>query len=478
MTLFAAPNASEAGLPKCPTGIRGLDEITYGGLPRGRPTLLCGAAGSGKTLLASEFIVRGATQYEEPGVIVLFEETAPELAANVRSLGFDLEDLVATKRVVIDHVHIEPAEIEETGDYDLDGLFIRLGHAIDSIGARRVVLDTIEMLFAGLSNTGILRAELRRLFRWLKDRGVTAIITAERGDGKLTRQGLEEYVADCVILLDHRTVDQVATRRIQIVKYRGGRHGTNEYPFLIAEDGVDILPITSVGLDHVASTDRVATGISGLDRMLGGRGVYRGSSILVSGAAGTGKSTIAACFVDAACRRGERCVYFAFEESRSQIVRNMRSIGVDLDRWVKAGLLEFHVARPTMHGLETHVATIQKIVRDVAPAVVVMDPITNFLGIGNADRVKKMLTRVVDFLKLCGVTALFTSLRADTVDNDDSGVSSLIDCWILVRNAEYDGDRQRGIYVLKSRGMNHSSRVSRLEITDHGIQITTEETKR
>ena len=474
MTSSDPPKSRESAVPKCATGIRGLDEITNGGLPRGRPTLVCGGAGSGKTLLASEFIIRGAAQYDEPGVIVLFEETAEELSDNVRSLGFDLDDLVAKRRAVIDHIRVEPAEIEESGEYDLEGLFIRLGHAIESIGARRVMLDTIEMLFGGLSNQGILRAELRRLFRWLKDRRVTAIVTAERGDGKLTRQGLEEYVADCVVVLDHRTIDQIATRRIQVVKYRGGRHGTNEYPFLIAEDGIDILPITSVGLEHTASTERMPTGIEGLDRMLGGRGVYRGSSIMVSGTAGTGKSSIATSFVDAACRRGERSLYFAFEESQSQILRNMRSIGIDLAPWVNAGLLQFHVARPTMHGLETHVAIIQKAVRDFEPAVVIMDPITNFLGIGAVMRVKQTFTRLVDFLKLRGATALFTSLGDAGVGHDD-GVSSLIDTWIAVRTLEHDANRQRGLCVIKSRGMDHSGQTCRLQLTGRGVEVLTAE---
>jgi circadian clock protein KaiC len=366
-----------AGILKAPTGIAGLDEITAGGLPAGRPTLICGAAGCGKTLMAMEFLVRGATEFGEPGVFMSFEEGVQELTENVRSLGFDLDELMEQEKLVVDYVHVERSEIEETGEYDLEGLFIRLGFAIDSIGARRVVLDTLEVLFGGLQNEAVIRSELRRLFRWLRDKGVTAVITGERGEGTLTRHGLEEYVSDCVILLDHRVTDQLATRRLRVVKYRGSIHGTNEYPFLIDEDGIDVLPVTSLALEHAASSQRISTGIPGLDQMLGGKGYYRGSSVLVSGRAGTGKTSLSAHFVDAACRRGERCIYFAFEESRSQVVRNMRSIGVDLQPWVDNGRLLFHAARPTQHGLERHLVNMYKAIRDIQPQAVIVDPRTS-----------------------------------------------------------------------------------------------------
>ena len=403
-------NPKNRSLPKAPTGIQGLDEITGGGLPRGRPTLVCGSAGCGKTLLAMEFLVRGATEFGEPGVFMAFEETAEELAQNVRSLGFDLEDLAEQNKLLVDFVRVERSEIEETGEYDLEGLFIRLGHAIDSLGAKRVVLDTLETLFGGLSNAAILRAELRRLFRWLKDKGVTAIITGERGDGTLTRHGLEEYVSDCVIVLDHRVTEQLSTRRLRIVKYRGTTHGTNEYPFLIDENGISVLPVTSLGLSQEASDERISTGIPRLDAMLGGKGVYRGSSVLISGTAGTGKTSLAAHFADATCRRGERCLYFAFEESESQLVRNMRSIGLDLAPWSKKGLLRFHATRPSAYGLEMHLATLHKLVNEFEPRVVVVDPITTFLGAGTSVEAESMLMRLIDFLKAQQITAMFTSL--------------------------------------------------------------------
>ena len=374
-------------LPKSPTGIQGLDEIMGGGLPKGRPTLICGGAGCGKTLIAMEFLVRGARQFNEPGVFMAFEETAKDLTQNVASLGFDLKDLIARKKILLDFVYIERSEIEMTGEYDLEGLFIRLGQAIDSIGAKRVVLDTIESLFSGLPNPLILRAELRRLFRWLKDKGVTAIITGERGDETLTRQGLEEYVSDCVIMLDHRVVEQVTSRRLRVVKYRGSTHGTNEYPFLIDENGILVLPVTSLGLKNTASTDRLRTGIARLDTMLGGAGCYRGSSVLVSGTAGTGKSSIAAHFAEAACRRGERALYFAFEESPSQIMRNMRSIGIDLEPWVQKDLLRFHATRPTFTGLEMHLTMIHKAVNVFKPQVVIVDPLSSFVMGGNKTEV-------------------------------------------------------------------------------------------
>ncbi|MGH7832091.1 MAG: circadian clock protein KaiC, partial [Candidatus Binatia bacterium] len=356
MALSRSNDHREKTLPKAPSGIQGLDEITFGGLPKGRPTLLCGSAGCGKTLLSMEFLIRGALRYNEPGVFVAFEETAEELAKNVASLGYDLGDLVARKKLIVDYVYLERSDIEETGEYDLEGLFVRLGHAINSIRARRVALDSLEAIFSAFSNQFILRAELRRLFRWLKEKGVTAVITAERGDGTLTRHGLEEYVSDCVIVLDHRVNDQISTRRVRILKYRGSVHGTNEYPFLIGKEGFSVLPITSVGLQHEVSNERISSGVQRLDAMLGGKGYYRGSSILISGTAGTGKSSLCAHFVDAACRRRERCLYVSSEESPPQIIRNMRSIGLALAPWVEKGLLQFQAVRPTFYSLEMHLA--------------------------------------------------------------------------------------------------------------------------
>ena len=467
------PPSAIRGLAKCPTGVQGLDEITGGGLPRGRPTLVCGAAGSGKTLLALEFLVRGATDYHEPGVFMAFEETADELTKNVTSLGFNLPALISRKQLYVDYVHVERTEIEETGEYDLEGLFIRLGHAIDSIGAKRVVLDTVESLFAALPNMLVLRAELRRLFRWLKDKGVTAIITAEQGSGTLTRHGLEEYVSDCVVRLDHRVTDQISTRRLRIVKYRGSVHGTNEYPFLINERGFLVLPITSLGLQHPASTERISTGIARLDTMLSGRGYFRGSTVLVSGTAGTGKTSLAARFADAACRRGERCLYFAFEESMHQITRNMRSIGLNLRPWLDKGRLQFHAWRPTLFGLEQHLATMDRMIDTFRPHVVVIDPITNFVSVGEVTAAKSMLMRLVDALKLRQITTLCTSLTAadGALEHTPVDISSLMDTWLVLRDIELNGERNRGLYILKSRGMAHSNQIREVLITDHGIEL-------
>jgi len=471
MEPFLSPAA--AGIRKAPTGIVGLDEITAGGLPAGRPTLVCGSAGCGKTLLAMEFLVRGATAYDEPGVFMSFEESAEELAENVRSLGFDLEGLIRREKLVVDYVHVERSEIEETGEYDLEGLFLRLGYAIDSIGARRVVLDTLEILFGGLENQGILRAELRRLFRWLKEKGVTAVVTGERGEGTLTRHGLEEYISDCVILLDHRVTEQLANRRLRVVKYRGSLHGTNEYPFIIDERGIEVLPITSLRLAHAAVTERVSSGVSELDDMLGGEGYYRGSSVLVSGRAGTGKTSLGAHFVAAACRRGERCIYFAFEESMSQVVRNMRSIGIDLEPWIRQGLLEFHASRPTLNGLERHLVTMHKTIRVLQPRVVVVDPVTNFVSVGSSGEVSSMLIRLIDFLKTRQITSLFTSLTRGGKDLEltDVGISSLMDTWLLVRETEANGERGRVLQVIKSRGMAHSSQLQGFLLTDQGVRL-------
>lgn len=467
-------NAARRALPKAPTGVEGLDQITVGGLPRGRPTLVCGAAGCGKTLLAVEFLVRGATEFGEPGVLVAFEETPEELAANVRSLGFDLDALVAEKKLVIEHIKIDRAEFEENGEYDLEGLFIRLRYAIDSVGAKRVVLDTIETLFGGLSNEGILRNELQRLFRWLKDDGLTAVITAERGEGTLTRRGLEEYVSDCVILLDHRVIDQVSTRRLRIVKYRGTAHGTNEYPFLIDESGFSVLPITTQTLDHPASDEQLSTGIADLDAMLSG-GPYRGTAVLISGTAGTGKSSIAAHFADASCRRREKCLYLAFEESVNQITRNMRSIGLDLAPWVKKDLLRFASGRPTLVGLEMHLALTHRLVKEFEPKLVIVDPISNLADSGTLRDASAMLTRLLDFLKSRGITGVFTSLTNGGAVREatDIGISSVIDTWLLVRDIELGGERNRGIYVLKSRGMQHSNQIREFSLSDRGVELRT-----
>ena len=460
-------------LLKCPTGIQGLDEITGGGLPRGRPTLVCGGAGCGKTLLAVEFLVRGAAQFDEPGVFMAFEETEAELTANVASLGFDLAGLVRRGKIVIDYVHVERSEAQESGDYDLEGLLVRLNHAIDSIGAKRVVLDTLEVLFASLPNEAILRAELRRLFRWLKEKGVTAVITAERGRESLTRHGLEEYVSDCVIVLDHRVYDQIATRHLRVMKYRGALHGTNEFPFLIGDEGISVLPITSLGLNHKVSNERIGTGIPRLDAMLGGQGFFRGSSILLTGTPGTGKTIISANFAQAAARRGERVLFFSFVESPSQIIRNMHSIGLRLEPLVKRGLLRFHSARPSLYGLEMHLATMFKEITAFQPHVVIMDPITSLMDAGTPSEGKGMVTRLIDYLKAGQVTTLFTSLTqgGHILQESESAMSSLMDSWLSLQDFEGNGERNRVLYVLKARGMAHSNQIREFLISDHGIDL-------
>jgi circadian clock protein KaiC len=461
-------------LRKSPTGIRGLDEITNGGLPAGRPTLVCGAAGCGKTLLAMEFLVRGASLYNEPGVFVAFEETSEELADNVASLGFDLKALIASKKLLVDHVQVDRSELEETGEYDLEGLFIQLGYVIDSIKAKRVVLDTIEGLFAGLPNHGIVRTEIRRLFRWLKKKGVTVIMTGERGDGTLTRYGLEEYVSDCVISLDHRVVDQVTTRRIRVVKYRGTMHGTNEYPFLIDTDGISIWPITSVQIELTASHERIPTGIERLDTMLGGKGFYRGSSILLSGTAGTGKTSVAATFAEAACRRGEKCLYVSYEESPLQIMRNMASIGISLSQWVKQSILQFQTVRPFHFGLEMHLARLIKLIAEFEPEVVIVDPISGLDTSGTSLEVKAALMRLVDYLKQKGITAMLTDLKMDeaVLQRTDAAISSLVDTWLVLRDLENNGERNRGLHILKARGIGHSNQVREFVLSETGIQLT------
>ena len=468
-----APIASSDVLKKIPTGIAGLDEITGGGLPAGRPTLVCGSAGCGKSLLGVEFLIRGALEFSEPGVLMTFEESADDIKKNVASLGFNVTELVAKKKLIIDQVRVERNEIEENGEYDLEGLFIRLGHAIDSLKARRVVLDTIETLFSGLSNQAILRSELRRLFGWLKERGMTTIITGERGDGTLTRQGLEEYVSDCVILLDHRVNGQISTRRLRVVKYRGSTHGTNEYPFLIDEKGFSVLPITVTSMDYKVSSERVPSGIPALDEMLGGKGFYRGSAILLSGTAGTGKTSMAAHLAGATCRRGERCMFFSFEESPAQIMRNMREIGLDLQKHVRKGFLQFQSARPTVHGLEMHLVRMHKMIAQFNPSTVLVDPVSNLQKAGSLDDSTNMLIRLVDFLRQKNITAFLISLSSGGkfLEATDEGLSSMVDTWLLLRDIEAGGERNRLLYVLKARGMAHSNQVREFLITAKGIQL-------
>ena len=462
---------------KVPSGIKGLDDITCGGLPKGRPALVSGGPGCGKTLFAMEFITRGITDYNEPGVFVAFEEKIDDLKRNFISMGFDLDKLSSQKKLILDYIMIDCSEIEETGEYDLEGLFIRLGSMIDEIGAKRVAIDTLEALFSGFTNEAILRSELRRFFLWLKDKGVTSVVTGERGDHTITKYGLEEYVADCVITLDHRITNQIATRRLRIVKYRGSIHGTDEYPFLISTDGISVLPITSISLTHKASDERFSSGIPRLDTMLGGKGFYRGSSILISGQAGTGKTSIASTFIDAACRRNEKCLFFIFEESESQLMRNMRSIGIDLEPWVTKGLLKFHAVRPTAYSLEMHLSMVLKLVEEFKPKVVAVDPISNLYPIGEDVQVHSMLMRLIDFMKSFLVTGVFTNLSTDGISETNAleptemHVSSLMDGWLILKNVESDGERNRTFSIIKSRGMSHSNQLREFVLSDEGIQL-------
>ena len=466
-------SASVPGLLKAPTGITGFDEISAGGLPRGRTSIVCGGPGCGKTMLGLEFLVRGAEQFGEPGVLLAFEETPQEMTQNVASLGFDLTRLCERKKLFLDFVRIEPSEIHETGDYDLEGLFLRLQHAVDSVGAKRVVLDTLEALFSGFDNEALLRAELRRLFRWLKDRGLTTVVTAEKGEGALTRHGLEEYVSDCVILLDHRIEEQISTRRLRIVKYRGTSHGADEFPFLIDQNGLSVLPLTSLALNHKVSKERVSTGVPDLDAMMQGKGYYRGGTVLVTGTAGSGKSTLAAHFADACCRRGERCLYIGFEESTSQVFRNAASVGIDLNYGVKKGLLFHEAWRPTQYGMEMHLLRIHKLLEEIKPQSVVLDPISNLIASSTVGNVHSMLMRLIDFLKGRGVTTVLTSLTrgGEHLEATNEHISSLVDTWILLRDMEQNGERNRCLYVLKSRGMAHSNQLREFVITDRGIRL-------
>jgi circadian clock protein KaiC len=459
-------------LQKAPTGILGFDEITFGGLPRDRPTIIIGGPGSGKTLFAIEFLVNGAVKFGESGVFVAFEETDKDLKKNTASLGFNLRDLEEHKKLVIDHIRIERSEIEETGEYDLEGLFIRLKESIDSVGAKRIAIDTIESLFSGLPNEAIVRAEIRRLFGWLKEKGMTAIITAERGTDTMTRYGLEEYVSDCVILLDHRVSGQISTRRLRIVKYRGSLHGTNEYPFIIDDKGFQLMPITSAKLDYTVPNERYSTGVSELDTMLGNKGFFKGSTIMISGSPGTGKTSVVATFAQAACKNGERCIYFALEESPNQILRNMKSIGLNLEPFIEKGQLQVHSTRPTLYGLETHLSIMLSQIEEFNPNVLIIDPVSNLINVGIEADVKSMLTRMIDYLKTKQVTTVFTSLQTSNRRSEStSQISSWIDTWILLEERELENEVKTTIRVIKSRGMAHDKRIRNFQLTDKGIQI-------
>jgi circadian clock protein KaiC len=461
--------------PKTPTGISGLDEITGGGFPKGRPALICGSAGCGKTLFAMQFLVKGINDYKEPGVFMSFEESGEDLAQNVRSLGFDLEKLQKENKLRVDHVHVERSEIEETGEYDLEALFIRLNYAIDSIGAKRVVLDTIESLFGGINNMAVLRSELRRLFQWLKQKGVTAIITGERGENTLTRHGLEEYVSDCVILLDFRVIDQLATRRLRIVKYRGSTHGTNEYPFIIDEAGISVIPVTSLKLDYRSSKDIISTGLPALDGLFSGGGLFRGSSTLVTGTAGTAKTILAAYFATSSAKRKEPVLYFSFEESPDQLMRNMATIGLNLKPMIKSGMLHIHASRPSLQGLEMHLVALHKLLAEVKPRTVIIDPISSLITIGSSSEVRGMLVRLMDMLKTNQVNAMFTSLthqhQNEYNDATVDAVSSLADTWINLRNQGRGSERVRTLLIVKSRGMGHHNHPQAFSITSKGIKF-------
>lgn len=473
LSMRSAPSLPHPKLPKALTGITGFDEITGGGVPQGRPTLVCGDAGCGKSLFAVEFLVRGITEFNEPGVLVTFEESAEDIRKNVASLGFDIDKLVKRKRLVIDHVTVRREEIDENGEYDLEGLFIRIAHAVNTVKAKRVVLDTLETLFSGLSNEAVLRSELQRLFHWLKSQGLTTVITGERGQGQLTRQGLEEYVSDCVVLLDHRVIGQISTRRLRIVKYRGTVHGTNEYPFLIDEEGISVLPITGASMDYAISNERFSTGVTELDEMLGGKGLYRGSSTLLTGTAGTGKTSLALHMAEAACERGERVAFFSFEESPLQLVRNARTIGIHLQKHVDEGRLMFHSARPTASGLELHLVRMHKQVEKLKPSMVILDPISNLATAGSLDESTAILVRLMDYLRKNKISCVFTSLvtGGNSLEATDEGLSSMVDAWLLVRDVELAGERNRVLYVLKARGMAHSNQLREFLITSKGVRL-------
>lgn len=460
------------GVDKAPTGVRGFDVITGGGVPRGRATLVTGASGTGKTLFGVEFLVRGAVEHGEPGVLISFEETADDIAANVAGLGFDIPALRAQGLLAVDAFVSDGTQEVTAGPFDLDGLFLRLDAAVASVGARRLVIDTIESLFGRLHDEVALRGELVRLFHWIKARGLTAVITGEQGQGgRLTRFGIEEYVSDCVIVLDTRLHDDVSTRRLRVAKYRGSTHGTNQYPFVITERGFAVLPLTAMGLTYDAPDDRISSGVPALDEMLGG-GILRASTVLVSGSAGTGKTTIAAQAVEAACERGERALFVTFEESPAQLMRNMRSVGIDLQRWIDAGRLRIEAERSTAMGLEEHLVALDRYIEEAQPTVVALDALGSLGRVGTGTAVTATVARQVDAMKSRGITSVLTVLAGEGEGEAASlAVSSLTDTWLLLRNVERDGERNRLLFVIKSRGTAHSNKVREFLLTESGAQL-------
>ncbi|WP_240236172.1 circadian clock protein KaiC [Nocardioides sp. CFH 31398] len=458
-------------LEKAATGIEGFDDITFGGLPRARATIVTGAAGSGKSMFGVEFLAQGARAYGEPGVLLSFEETADELVANAASIGVDLRAMADEGTLVVDSAAGDLDDLVQSGAFDLEGLLLRLAAAIDAVGARRVVLDTVETLFSTLPDETTVRREFARLLRWLKERDLTVVVTAERGQqGRLTRHGIEEYVSDCVVVLDHRVEDEVATRRMRVAKYRGSPHGTNEFPFLISGRGLVVMPLHHDELTEV-SEERVSLGIPELDTMVGG-GVFRGSTIMISGSAGTGKTSIAACAADAACRRGEKALFLSFEEPSGQVVRNMRSIGLDLQHWIDKGLLVVQHMRPAITGLEAHLASLHMILDEHPAEVVVLDAVAS-LSRGVASYASaSAVARDIAMLRLRGATTVLTALAGTHDDpHTDVSASSLVDAWLLVRNVENDGERNRLLMTIKNRGSFHSNQVREFLLTDDGPRL-------
>ena len=470
---IAETELSITKLPKSLTGIQGLDDITYGGIPQNRPTLLVGSIGTGKTIFAMEYIINGITMFNEPGVFMTFEEQTDELQINVTSMGYNLSKLIADNKIYLEHLHIDHREIQATGKYDIEGLFIRIEMAIEKVKAKRIVLDALDTLFIGLDSQ-ILRSEIKRLFFWLKEKKVTAIITSEVGDIFLTRLGFEEVVADCVIELNNRLNNQISTRRLRIVKYRGSYHSTNEYPFMIDHKGITIFPIISEAPQIIVSNERISSGIKQIDEMLDGRGFYVGSSILVSGSAGTGKSSIAASFIKDVCEKKGTALYCAFEEAPNQIKRNMASIGIFLEPYEKSGNLHFYYSRPTLQTLELHFIAIKKLIKQINPSVVILDPITNLMIENINSDIRTMLTRFVDYLKMEQITVLLTAtLTVSSLEliQSNEGISSMVDTCIMIQEKNIIDSRRRTLYIMKSRGICNSKKEVEFIITSEGISI-------
>ena len=455
------------------TGVKGLDDVLGGGIPQGHAMLLVGKPGTGKSILSMEYLLHGIELHKENGVYISFEESEKQIISNAASFGWKFEEMVKKNKLAISYIDMQPEQMRTVGDYDLSALILRVKGAIKKVNARRVVIDGINNLLSTFDDERIIRSDLLRLIREIKEVNATIFITGERGHDSWSKMGFEEYLADGLMHLDNRTDGNYQTREIQVVKCRGINHYTGKSPFIINSEGMSIRPLITADFDYKVLKSRVSTGIADIDNMLGGKGLYRGSTVYITGPSGAGKTSISSSFANGACSRGERALFLAFEESSDQIIRNMKSIGLSLDKWVNEKLLYFYTARATTNSLEGHLDNIMTMVREVEPTCVVLDPISAFRPIANENETKLMLIRLNDYLRARKITTVFTALSSDGEysEHADVQLSSIADTWIVVRIMDYKGERNNVMQLMKSRGMSHSRQMKEMYFTGNGLKL-------